>query len=223
MSLSMSRRSAASPRSACTTATIEVKTTLTSDAAKEAQENIASVRNLDVIQDSFMLPESAGGGLNFVSYNPMPPVGLVFAYNSDARTFETFKNWFLPDKPEDTAQCPSLVGCLDQGLVTFGVLEPQLGMSLRGQLFPVPISHDTGQFLFVSPDNAAIESFVYNGIAYPVKILQKEKKPILIDQSRILLAFILHLSAILCVKRINPQIDFSQHYAAQAMNVVIPI
>jgi hypothetical protein len=75
-----------------------------------------------------------------------PPAGFVFAYDSEARTDETFKDWFTPKNAEDTPSYPSLVGCLDIGLFGFippGIENcsasslPEVGMSAQCMTFPV--------------------------------------------------------------------------------------
>jgi hypothetical protein len=129
-------------------ATIEVKTTLDSQSAKEALQNVASVRRLDYIRQDFGAISAKAGEYIVGIYRSTPPIGVVFAYNSDAIQDETFKNWFAPVDNEDITTQPSLVGCLDIGMTGFIpehlteeasaiAVHPDTGMQLRCMTFPL--------------------------------------------------------------------------------------
>lgn len=197
-------------------AVIEVKTTLKSDSAKEARENIASVRLLDFVKDHFAGTEAHNGSLNFMSYMPSPPLGFVFAYNSDTLQFETFKNWFIPDN-QNISLSPTMIGCLDQGLLVFQDstnhniwTHPDAEAQLKGWMFFVednsgtpgtPIKLDQPQ-----------ETFESNCSVYPVK--KQGEMYIPIDQGRVLLFFLTFLHEIISRKQINPAISFINEYLA---------
>jgi hypothetical protein len=209
-------------------ATVEVKTTLDSGEAQKALANIDSVRSLSFVPDefsyymtgkvpSFSFPTgweaNHRGGTYFnavrTEEKPTPPVGCVFAYNSEAAQFETFKNWFTPKEDADASRFPTLVGCLDQGFVKFPKISPRAGMKPEGYAIPAVVKAD---FLEVpAPDS----SVVHEGIVYPVK--QIKGKYYAIDQARILLLFVLFVNDILAQKVINPEIRFADHYLRSAL------
>jgi hypothetical protein len=201
-------------------AVIEVKTTVNSTRAKEALENIASVRSLDIVTDSWMMWESTEiekgipkrrvAAIAYNKYEATPPVGIIFAYNSEARRFETFKNWFMPKDDADAAKHPTMVGCLDQGLVRFLDLSPQAGTKPEG--FALPLRLNDSEFLTVSGSTSSI---VHDGLSYPVKSIKGNS--FAIDQSRVLLIFLLLLNEMMAKKKINPRIHFSQYYLTEDM------
>src|SRR6266566_2884971 len=189
-------------------ATIEVKTTLTSDTTKEAIENIASVRTLDYIPLMFLSSE-AGSDI-YGAYKTSPPLGFIFAYNSSAIHFETFRKWFLPPRAKSASVYPSLVGCLDQGLVVWkkaGVvsIHPDFEMEMKGWMVPLLDVHDCATEL----DNFQ-ETYAHEKHVYPVKSF--EKNYVVIDQGRVLLLFFLLLQEMLSRKKISPAISFLATY-----------
>lgn len=189
-------------------ATIEVKTTLNTKSAKEALENIASVRKLDVISNKWY-HLSEGESVSMIERTPSPPIGNVFAYNSKTPKFETFKNWFMPHPDANPLDFPLLVGCLDQGLVRFPSLTPQIGVEPEAMAFPLTLN---GKAWEVDERREHID---YEGLFYPVK--QIEGKYYAIDQSNVLLNFIFQLNKILFNKRLNPSIQFAEHYFPNTM------
>jgi len=192
-------------------ATIEVKTTLTANSVKEAKENIASVRRLNIVADSFSGTETRNGSFHFMSYNPEPPMGFVFAYNSEAKQCETYKNWFLPNNTDTLSLFPILVGCLDQGLVLWktseGVLgtRPEAGMELRGWIPPL-LDAMNNPIEFTE----ARENYIQSGVVNPVKRIKNTY--VTIDQSKVLVLFLLFLQEMIAHKRINPEISFLNQY-----------
>lgn len=179
-------------------ATIEVKTTLNSGSANEALANIASVKALDIIPDHFMMSEP-GGSFSVVDYAPKHPIGFVFAYNCEAQQGETFRNWFVPADASSTSRYPTLVGCLDLGLIWFSkglsealALYPEAGMEAFCKVF------ETSE-----KDNS------------PVKTIGDTS--VTIDQSKTLLNYILYLNEFLQRRRINPNISFINHYLSKEM------
>lgn len=193
-------------------ATIEVKTTLSSNSVKDALENIASVKNLDLIPDKFTGSETRGGNFSVNVYTPTPPIGFIFAYNSNTQQFETFKKWFMTASMNEFSSLPSLVGCLDQGLVLLSKenqlqVVPEPGMQLRGWMLPLLDNLNQNQpFEFIESKT----SFTYNGHVYPVKKLND--KYVVIDQSRALLLFLLILQDMLAAKKVNPGMSFLNTY-----------
>lgn len=191
-------------------ATIEVKTTLTSSSVKEALINIASVKQLDFIKDKFTLSEVKGDGWGLNIYTPSPPIGFIFGYNSEVQQFETFKQWFTLGNANARTYLPSAVGCLDQGLVVLSdgkalLLNPRPEMLIKGWM--IPLQDSQGQFVeFANPET----NYSYDGHVYPVK--RYSNKYVAIDQSRVLLLFLLIMQEILSVKRINPEIIFRNTY-----------
>jgi hypothetical protein len=201
-------------------ATIEIKTTLDSTKVRGkggALDNVASVRRLDFIPggwsalESLEIPPGVNkGGVALKKHEATPPFGVVFAYNSEARKFETFKNWFVPKSATDAAEYPTLVGCLDQGIVQFHHSAQQAGTEPKGWALPVIV--DEGEFLTVPEEH---ELWSHNGLICPVKCVKGEY--VAIDQSRVLLLFLLTLNELLSQAEINPRIRFTEHYLSDEM------
>ena len=214
-------------------ATIEVKTTLTSATSEQAIQNILSVRSLDFVKGDFADDlqfkgkDSVAAGIKKTT----PPIGVVFAYNSEALQDETFKKWFTPTDQNDTPKYPSLVGCLDMGIVGFtpdvaeakGSLtsvHPELGMEPECRTFPVVKKRDDNledvesaedvQFLKISGDVKELKFFGYEGLTHPIKKIGKDYMAI--DQSRVFLNFLLLFNELLNLKSIHPNINFLDTY-----------
>jgi hypothetical protein len=211
-------------------AVIEVKTTLSSGTAREALENIASVKRLDFLKTDFGDQWMSGDAQVFGIRKTTAPLGFVFAYNSDALQDETFKKWFTPTNNEDTPLYPSLVGCLDIGLVGFKnealdasatSVYPEIGMVVECSTFPVikrkgdepsreiESAADVQYLKFVGPI-AERQLLPFEGILYPVKKIGKDYMAI--DQSRVLLNYLLLLTDLLTHKKIHPSISFMESY-----------
>lgn len=184
-------------------ATIEVKTTLTSTEAQRSIANIASVRGLDLIPDNFQITKNSSKGLEMRSCSPTPPLGAVFAYNSDAEKFEIFKQWFIPQKNQDHTKYPSIIGRLDQGLIFHDVQENQ---PTKG--YAIPLHFGNGQTGVLKDNNKKYST--HDGVTYPIKAIRGERT--IIDHSRVLLLFIVSFSELLEFQFINPSIKFSEHY-----------
>jgi len=161
-----------------------------------------------------MLTESYSGGVGLVSYEPYPPMGFVFAYQSEVQQFETFKRWFTPTDPNEAPNFPTAVGCLDQGLVRFKNNQPQVGMQPEGWAIPLVIPLSASN---VSPITDPDENYTYNGITYPVKKVLGD--PVAIDQSRVLLLFVLYLNEMLSYKKLNPAFSFMDQYMTDEMKL----
>lgn len=190
-------------------ATIEVKTTLDSTKAKEALDNIASVRNLHFIREGWMTPYIEEGAPTTAMHLEVPPMGFVFAYNSAAQQFATFKNWF-PPADEKSIASPTLVACLDQGILSFDdpdnlIFEPKVPRQVQAVM--IPLQDEAGNFIEVAEE---VESYAYNGIIYPVK--KHDAKCFAIDQGRVLLLFMLYLHEALSYHEKNPKISFREQY-----------
>ena len=207
-------------------ATIEVKTTLTKEEADEALLNIASVKELQLVQDQWLTPiEGIHHTIKF--QKPMPPIGFIFAYNSHAKRFETFKDWFVPRDDNKIASYPTAVCCLDQGIVSFNNLYPQPGEQPQGQAYPLHTfsregtldSVPIGTPSYVDPRTLSEREKKL----YPVKTVkatprdnrtEQYKTTLPIDPSRVLLNFILLLSESLSHRQLNPNLSFREHYVA---------
>lgn len=204
-------------------ATIEVKTTLDAKSAREALENIASVRSLKLVPGDFATPfthpESSGGtGWSLVVAKPTPPLGFVFAYNSSTPQLETFMQWFAPTQstqivgpPGAPMLCsPSVVGCLDQGLLLFtgpnDAVSPQPTPNLDFSGWALNL-WENGEPLEISGTEREI---THEGRVYPVR--RTRQISYAVDQARVLLAFMLFLNEFLPHKLINPAISFIDSY-----------
>lgn len=213
-------------------ATIEIKTTLTAQTSKDAIQNIASVRRLNYILAEFADYHSTQGGGAISIVKTTPPIGIVFAYNSDAKHDETIKKWFTPTDPKETHLHPSLACCLDFGMAGFrpvfeggalGGVADQPNDTLHPTFSSFPIVQAREGLIGEIKTNADVqfaklpqstqENFVVdeNGESYPVKTMGTDVVPI--DQARVLLNFLLILSDLLAQKKIHPAISFLGTYA----------
>jgi hypothetical protein len=190
-------------------ATIDIRPRLSSDEVKESLAAVASVRRLEIVSEEFMLPEARDGGISVRAYRPTPPVSCVFAFESNVKQSQAYKEWFTP-RPELTHLYPRLVGCLDQGVVQ---MEDD---DLRAYTLPV-MKSETGFLATIFRADSA----VHEGVVYPVK--QVKGNFALIDQSRVLLFFILLLNDMLAVKRINPALRLTDHFLQGPLSSVVEI
>lgn len=209
-------------------ATIEIKTTLTSKTAKEALGNIASVKSLDFLQMDFGAQWASGNSQALGIRTTTAPLGFVFAYNSDAQHDETFKKWFTPVNHLDTPLYPSLIGCLDIGQISFRPetqdesvisVHPEIGMNPECRTFPVARRHEKSvgvesaedvQFIKIAGPVVGQQFLPYQDMHYPVKKIGEDYMAI--DQSRVLLNFLLTLNDLLSLKTIHPSISFMGTY-----------
>lgn len=211
-------------------ATIEIKTTLTSQTAKEALENIASVRKLDYIRSEFGDQWPDGDSQVFGFRKTTPPIGVIFAYNSKAKQGNTFKSWFTPPSDEDIPLYPSLIGCLDFGLIGFHnpsipestsviELDPAVGMKPELSIFPIArrkgnaeeiTTIDDIQYLKVNSPQSDKLFVEYEGTLHPIK--RAKENYVAIDQSRVLLVFLLQLNGLLTLKKIDPSLNLVGTY-----------
>jgi hypothetical protein len=194
-------------------ATIQVKTTLTKVRSGEALDNIASVRKLHIIQEQWTTSNIRPGGVGYIEHTPFPPMGFIFAYNSKTPDSKTFKSWFIPTPGSDVSHWPTFVVCLDQGFLGFknkemNVWQPQPGIGMRFKGEIIRLKNNQGQDVEFSGKR---NSYNENGVDYPVKKLD-DKKYVPIDQSRVLLVFLLFLHELLSFHPINPAISFVEHY-----------
>lgn len=198
-------------------AVVEVKTRFTSESAKMAKANIASVKALDYIKNKFMGTRSTQGGIAFTEFTPTSPQGYAFAFDSDTPNFETFKQWFTPGNDNDISLAHSLVGCLDQGLLHFQLSNgdfstmPEIGHIHKGMLYPLTDANDDP--LIISGDK---NDFAHNGISHPIK--KVHNKHVAVDQGKTLLFFLMFLSEMLATKMINPNISFINEYFSRLMS-----
>jgi hypothetical protein len=205
-------------------ATIEIKTTLDAGEAKKALANIASVRALNLIPDDFAtiltLPSSSkDAGLVRYEGPPTPPIGAVFAYDSDTQHLDTLRGWFAPDDstalvgaPQaQTLASPSLVGCLDQGLLLFTDAEnrvcsqPLRELDFRAWGLPLWDGE-------IPLEVVGSGEFTHNGQTYPIKRPAAGTDLYAVEQSRVLLAFLLVLHDLLVHRIINPGLDLINNY-----------
>lgn len=208
-------------------ATIEVKTTLDTKSSREAQENIRSVRALNLVPDTFGAPTAQSGSKpNDVIWSlgiaaPTPPLGFVFAYNSSTSQLDTFTGWFMPDELTQEVgvpaypvlSSPSLVGCLDQGLLVFtdadNAATPQPSREYELRAWALNVWEDDQPF---RPLEAGTE-LVRAGHTYPIKHVASMSYAV--DQSHVLLAFMLLMQEFLARKLMNPSISFLNSYLHQ--------
>ena len=162
-----------------------------------------SVRSLDYIRDTFEVLDTHQGKAAKGEITPSPPLGIVFAYNSKARTFATFTKWFKPPHDADRGLYPTLVACLDQGIVRFEDITHQPSSRLRGLAFPL-LDPETEKPI------CCLKHADADGLPYPVTKVKGHWH--LIDQATTLLNFLLLLTETLSLKRHNPELRFTERY-----------
>lgn len=213
-------------------ATIEIKTTLTAQTSKDALQNIASVRRLKYIEAEFADFHTTQGGGAISIVKTTPPIGIVFAYNSEAKNDTTIKKWFTPTKPSEAHLYPSLACSLDFGMAGFSAVFEDGSLSgfadqpsddLRPVFSILPLARaregligeikSIADVQYVKFPQPIKEKFVVDesGNSYPVKTLGTDIVPI--DQTRVLMNFLLLFSDMLALKKIHPAISFLGTYA----------
>ncbi len=206
-------------------ATIEVKTTLDSGECQRALTNIASVKALSIIPEQFQELVLINEVPHITTYTPQPPLGFVFAYNSNTQNFATFKRWFTPKDDNQAPSLPTVVGCLDQGIIRFRRLYPEAGDQPEGWAIPlytysregVPDSVPLGTPSLIVLENLTEQDRkLYHFKTLKVSSLSSSSEQhnvtAAIDQSRVLLLFILLLNDLLPKRKLNPQLSFFDHY-----------
>lgn len=197
-------------------AVIEVKTTLTKEESLIAIENIKSVKNLYLSEDRFrsqILYEPFGDENGKVHKNSLfandtiqtHPIGLVFSFFSNAKTFDTYINWFDCQKGFD--KFPHNIFCLDQGIITLNEGKELL------KVIPLLVDKNENK---VTLDKS--KTFLKNkkkwqnidGKEYP--LTKFNKKDFIVNQENILLHFILILFDYLRLKEINPMVKIRDKY-----------
>jgi hypothetical protein len=191
-------------------AVIEVKTSLDSKSADQAIKNIASVRSLEIVRGKYIKPDSSqDGSLALKQYSSNHPRGIIFSYKSSAESFETFHNWFMFKDGSSQYTHPSIITSLDQGIVYS--LNPDLseGSKMIGNI--LPLNDGCDQAIQMKEKNS--EYYEKDGIKYPIIKSTTHNCYYPVDQSRILLMFLLLLSdKILGTKSINPSVNFFDNY-----------
>jgi len=102
---------------------LQVKTNLTSGESIKAMDNLESLFSLDFHPEltNYWITQSKEKNLK-----PQPPFGVIFAYRSDTKTFETFMDWFpfsnilrgIPLQTESPPEIRSLtIAALDKGII----------------------------------------------------------------------------------------------------------
>jgi hypothetical protein len=194
-------------------AVIEVKTKLDSEKSKIAIDNIKSVKKLDFIKASFRtIPTEpinvlSGDTEFFGDQDSSPPIGIVFAYKSSTNNLDTFINWFSANDSKLYKEYPSHVFCLDQCLLIIG--------HQKRDLIPYIYPLITDDEFHTVEDEDEIEingekMCMHNGKTHP--FIEYKKNRYIINQSKSLLNFILSLYQILNIKKLDPNIDFREHY-----------
>lgn len=182
-------------------ATVEIKTTLSFQKSKEACENILAAKSLEFIHHEW---SDMWMKVGQKPYSTTPPIGCIFAYNSETSVFNTFKNWFQIENEtlHSNSLIPDLVVCLDQGILH------RMDEGYKCQI-PCAMNEDnTPHLLDTKPESL---KSVINSIEYPIVehfIPGTGKRWVLIDQSKVFLFSILALNNLLTKKLISPRIDF---------------
>lgn len=199
---------------------IEVKTNIDIEKSKLAVENINSVLSLDYIQEYFRLnPTEPLGDIksNSILWKDeptRPPIGLVFAYQTETNNVSTFLNWFSKESHPEIKYIPNLVCALDQGILT---LRSKIGKELP-LVFPVA---EKGEFQ-TTKENQKIEInngkfYSYKDSLYPYTKVGDED--VLVDQGKTILHFILMLTRILQQRFIHPNLSLMEHYLTDDLKI----
>lgn len=204
-------------------AVIEVKTTLDNKQAKLSIDNIRSVRKLDYIKESFRVNPAEPIDLKNKDWTMWenkvtePPLGLVFAYQSNTPNFDTVTNWFKYADLEERTKFPSHIFCLDHGFI---MTQP------KEEPMPVLCLLVNGDTYYTKADLEIIKRnkkdwAEKNGIYYPVSKLNKEE--ILVDQSKVLLNFVMILNQLLQNRMISPRLDLRKEYFSDELKTFFTI
>jgi hypothetical protein len=199
-------------------ATIEIKTTLSSEKAREAVENIKSVRSLDYIEDTFRSHPTEpifdgsrlkGDAVIWQEKNTIPPIGIIFSYRSSAKKFKTFAKWFNKHDNEDVTSWPTYIFCLDQGYIEVPGRDKENSWASSvikdGKTW---ITSDEDEIIEIN----GAEWAEFSGRLHPLSEYKGEK--LFIDQSKLLLHFVLRLDRILAKKskHMSPNVNFGNEY-----------
>jgi hypothetical protein len=204
-------------------AVIEVKTTLNNKQARLSIENIRSIKKLDYIKEQFRVSPTEPIDMKkrdstlWINKVTQPPLGLVFAYQTNTSNFETITNWFKIEDLSEQSNYPSHIFCLDHGFIlTHATKEPMpvLCPLIHGETY-----YTKDELIIITKNKKEwAEKF---GVFYPVSKFRKEE--ILIDQSKIFLNFIMILNQLLQNKLISPRIDFRKEYLTDELKTFFTI
>lgn len=201
-------------------AVIEVKTKLDSEKSKIAIQNIDSVLKLEYIKERFRVsPTEPIHEINlytklFIEEHTKPPLGLIFAYETETNCLNTFLNWFSKQNSKDFENTPNNVCSLDQGILVFKNSKPEI--------FPLvfPIS-DGIDFQTTNKNNPTEingrKLCFYNESYFPYTKIGTEE--VLVDQGKTLLNFILILTKMLQKRYINPNLDLMEYYLTDDLKI----
>jgi hypothetical protein len=197
-------------------ATIEVKTTLSSDETSDALKKLLSVRQLKIIDTPFKYFPSetagisegriSGGETLWIEHTPGWPVSGIFAYNSDARQIRTFRDWLTKD--DGFKSLWGLAACLDQDVVPFN--------GGKTKIFTFPVLDEHGVALAAPED--ADGHWAYEGRTYPVT--KVDGHTIGVDQARLLMCYLWSLHQHICKLHINPGLDLMSAYFREQIRPV---
>lgn len=178
---------------------IEVKTNLTSSEATGALDNLSSLFSLDFHPrlTNYWITKSKERNIK-----AQPPFGAIFAYRSEAKTFETFMNWFsfsnvlrgIPLSKEKPPEIRSLtISALDKGIIE--IASSNLHVDRK-----VPIAMEDSY-------HRSFEAIVAG-------------KKIFIDPAKVLLFFLESLWVSVSTHRIHPGFDI-RSYMSDSMDVFL--
>lgn len=181
---------------------IEVKTSMTSQEAKIALENLKSLNMLDYYPALTPYWQTKTKEKNLFH---TPPFGIIFAYRSQAKSFETFAKWFPWDYLHKGVSLKNsgdqirvmTVSSLDQGIIK---MESSNGYVQRWAM---------------PADKEAIES----KRSFETKIANND---IDIDPAKVLFIFLETLWQNISNSEIHPGFDI-RSYISSRMNIIIPV
>jgi len=193
-------------------ATIEVKTTLDSQKAKDAIANIRSVQSLDYIKEEFRhsttepITELKPDTVLFLTKSTTPPLGLIFSYTTTTSNFDTFSGWFEPSS-DDIG--PTHLFALDQGLL---IDHPEKGIIKLMMPFVKDGCYRNSDDLDVIRKKKKEWSEV-EGRLMPFSLIAGQK--VAVDQAKVLLHFLVMLSKLLSQKVLSPNINVYKNYISE--------
>jgi hypothetical protein len=206
-------------------AVIEVKTTLDKTSARKSIENIKSVRNLNYIKEDFRVyptdpvEKITKNTVMLEVYSTSPPFGLVFGFSSKPISNTTFSDWFIIKDQSERHLYPSHICCLDQGILYINSSNNNKYRDITSWIYPYNEDNDTSFHLSKDEKLGSKKMYLHKDWLYPVVKVGTER--LLIDQSKILLNFILLISSLLDKKKISPNINYREAYLPPELKNVL--
>lgn len=194
-------------------AVIEVKTTLDQNEIKSAIENIESVKKLDYIKKKISYadfnPEDPSKLVSFGDMDTTPPMGFVFAYNTNIVQLQTIKDNIASNLPTEKEHHINSVLILNKGFIfTYYSVNPKFSTQYQCGVTLLINKQDQKSIICAPEEDKKI--LLYEGMIYPL-VMYKEHNTA-VDPARAFLNFMLHIFNGINTKRIIENTDIAQYY-----------